>query len=131
MAGLTKRYMLYGVTILLVVWVATAVAGSLMPETSLLAANTISFVFQLLLVAAFGTAWEKVVKTSPKSLPVLYMSATGLRLLLAAAVLLVYMFANRGSESLLAFSAVFVLYYIIILIYDTVFFVSAEKKHLR
>ena len=131
MSGLVKKYMSYGVAILLIMGIVTAIVDSFITDAQLVTANIISFVFQLVLIAAYGTAWERVAKSSPKNLPVLYMSATGLRLLLAALVLLVYMFTHRTSGSLLAFSVVFVVYYIIILIYDTIFFVSVEKKQLR
>ena len=131
MSGLVKKYMSYGVAILLIMGIVTAIVDSFITDAQLVTANIISFVFQLVLIAAYGTAWERVAKSSPKNLPVLYMSATGLRLLLAALVLLVYMFTHRTSCSLLAFSVVFVVYYIIILIYDTIFFVSVEKKQLR
>ena len=131
MSGLVKKYMSYGVAILLIMGIVTAIVDSFITDAQLVTANIISFVFQLVLIAAYGKAWERVAKSSPKNLTVLYMSATGLRLLLAALVLLVYMFTHRTSGSLLAFSVVFVVYYIIILIYDTIFFVSVEKKQLR
>ena len=131
MSGLVKKYMSYGVAILLIMGIVTAIVDSFITDAQLVTANVVSFVFQLVLIAAYGMAWERVAKSSPKNLTVLYMSATGLRLLLAALVLLVYMFTHRTSCSLLAFSVVFVVYYIIILIYDTIFFVSVEKKQLR
>lgn len=131
MSGLVKKYMSYGVAILLITGIVTAIVDSFITDAQLVTANIISFVFQLILIAAYGMAWERVAKSSPKNLPVLYMSATGLRLLLAALVLLVYMFTHRTSGNLLAFSVVFVVYYMIILIYDTIFFVSVEKKQLR
>ena len=131
MSGLVKKYMSMGMAILLITGIVTTIVDSFITDAQLVTANIISFVFQLILIAAYGMAWERVAKSSPKNLPVLYMSATGLRLLLAALVLLVYMFTHRTSGSLLAFSVVFVVYYIIILIYDTIFFVSVEKKQLR
>ena len=131
MSGLVKKYMSMGMAILLITGIVTAIVDSFITDAQLVTANIISFVFQLVLITAYGKAWERVAKSSPKNLTVLYMSATGLRLLLAALVLLVYMFTHRTSGSLLAFSVVFVVYYIIILIYDTIFFVSVEKKQLR
>ena len=131
MSGLVKKYMSMGMAILLITGIVTAIVDSFITDAQLVTTNVVSFVFQLILIAAYGMAWERVAKSSPKNLPVLYMSATGLRLLIAALVLLVYMFTHRTSGSLLAFSVVFVVYYIIILIYDTIFFVSVEKKQLR
>lgn len=125
------KYIAYGTLILVLTGVATAVVGNLLTGTLVMAYNAISFIFQLVLIVAFGIAWDKVSKSSPKNLTVLYMSASGLRILLAAILLLVYMFINRGKESLTLFSAIFAVYYLIFLIYDTTFFVSVEKKQLR
>lgn len=125
------KYIAYGTLILVLTGVATAVVGHLLTGTLVMAYNAISFIFQLVLIVAFGIAWDKVAKSSPKNLTVLYMSASGLRILLAAILLLVYMFVNRGKESLTLFSAIFAVYYLIFLIYDTTFFVSVEKKQLR
>ncbi len=131
MSAVAKKYMVFGVLILLVVWIVSAVVGIRLTGTTLFGYNAISFGLQFALVVAYGLAWDKVAKKSPKSLPVLYMSASGLRLLLAAALLLIYMFANRATGNLPLFTAVFVAYYMVILIYDTIFFVSVEKKRLQ
>lgn len=123
--------MTYGTLILVLTGVATAVVGNLLTDMSVMSFNAIAFIFQLVLILIYGIVWDKVAKSSPKNLTVLYMSASGLRILLAAILLLIYMFINRGKESLTTFSIIFAVYYLIILIYDTTFFVSVEKKQLR
>ncbi len=125
------KYMAYGALLLVLTWIATAIVCTFLVGTTATTINAISFFFQLVLVLAYGTVWGKVAKSSPKSLTVLYMSASGFRILLAAIFLLVYMFVNRGKDSLPMFSAIFAVYYLIILIYDTIYFVSVEKKQLR
>lgn len=131
MSKIALKYMTYGTMILVLTGVATAVVGNLLTGTMVMSFNAISFIFQLVLIVAYGLTWDKVAKSSPKNLTVLYMSASGLRILLAAILLLIYMFINRGKESLTLFSIIFAVYYLIILIYDTTFFVSVEKKQLR
>ncbi len=131
MSAVTKRYVAWGVLILLVVAVAITVVGIGLTGTAVFGYNAMSFGFQLIFILAYGMAWDKVANTSPKNLPVLYVSASGLRLLFAAAFLVVYMFADRATGNLPLFAIIFVAYYIIILIYDTTYFVSAEKKRLR
>ncbi len=131
MSKTTVKYMTYGTMILVLTGVATAVVGNLLTDMSVMSFNAIAFIFQLVLILIYGIVWDKVAKSSPKNLTVLYMSASGLRILLAAILLLIYMFINRGKESLTTFSIIFAVYYLIILIYDTTFFVSVEKKQLR
>lgn len=131
MSKTAVKYMAYGTMILVLTGVATAVVGNLLTGTMVMSFNAIAFIFQLVLIVAYGLTWDKVAKSSPKSLTVLYMSASGLRILLAAILLLIYMFINRGKGSLTMFSIIFAVYYLIILIYDTTFFVSVEKKQLR
>ncbi len=131
MSKTTVKYMTYGTLILVLTGVATAVVGNLLTDMSVMSFNAIAFIFQLVLILIYGIVWDKVAKSSPKNLTVLYMSASGLRILLAAILLLIYMFINRGKESLTTFSIIFAVYYLIILIYDTTFFVSVEKKQLR
>lgn len=131
MSKTAVKYMAYGTMILVLTGVATAIVGNLLTGTLVMTFNAISFIFQFVLIVAYGLTWDKVAKSSPKNLAVLYMSASGLRILLAAILLLIYMFINRGKESLTLFSIIFAVYYLIILIYDTTFFVSVEKKQLR
>ncbi len=131
MSKTTVKYMTYGTMILVLTGVATAVVGNLLTDMSVMSFNAIAFIFQLVLILIYGIVWDRVAKSSPKNLTVLYMSASGLRILLAAILLLIYMFINRGKESLTTFSIIFAVYYLIILIYDTTFFVSVEKKQLR
>ncbi len=131
MSKTAVKYMAYGTMILVLTGVATAIVGNLLTGTLVMTFNAISFIFQFVLIVAYGLTWDKVAKSSPKNLAVLYMSASGLRILLAAILLLIYMFINRGKESLTLFSMIFAVYYLIILIYDTTFFVSVEKKQLR
>jgi hypothetical protein len=126
-----NKYLLYGVIILLLLELITLAIGNLAFGRDLFTVSIIAFCFQLVCTVAYWWAWKKVSMYSPKNLPVLYMSASGLRLLFAAFVLLIYMYAHRTSDDLLTFSLVFATYYIICLIYDTLFLVSAEKKQLR
>lgn len=131
MSAVAKKYTVFGVLILLVAGTVTSIVGIRLAGTVLFGYNAISFGFQLALIVAYALAWDKVAKRSPKSLPMLYMSASGLRLLLAAVLLIVYMFANRATGNLPLFTIIFVAYYMVTLIYDTVFFVSVEKKRLQ
>lgn len=88
----------------------------------------ISAVFNLITAFAFIAVWKKVALASVKNLPVLFLSASGIRILLAAMTVLVYCFAMRGnSQSIKEFAVVFMAFYFVMLVFDTWFFVKTEK----
>ena len=130
MRELANKYLLTGIIILTLIGILTFII-SILWGIDLISYDIIGFCFQLVCIIAYWLSWKKISVSSPKNLPLLYMVSSGLRLILAAFVVLIYMFVYRKTENLLAFSMVFTVYYIIILIYDTYYFMSAEKKKLR
>ena len=130
MRELANKYLLIGIIILTLIGILTFII-SILWGIDLISYDIIGFCFQLVCIIAYWLSWKKISVSSPKNLPLLYMVYSGLRLILAAFVVLIYMFVYRKTENLLAFSMVFTVYYIIILIYDTYYFMSAEKKKLR
>lgn len=125
-----KNYLLYGFIILLFLELLTESVCILLGK-NFHSYGVVAFCFQIVCVTLYWLSWKKISVSSPKNLPLLYMVASGLRLILAAFVVLVYMFINRNSENLIAFSLIFTIYYMVILIYDTYFFVSVEKKKIK
>ncbi len=66
--------------------------------------------------------------TSPDSMPTLYMSASALRMFAAVVVVMAYCWLTDNRDSIRFFVAIFLIYYFVILIYDTWYFVKIEKK---
>lgn len=88
----------------------------------------ISTIFNIVTAFAFITVWKKVALSSEKNIPLLFLSASGIRLVLAALTVLVYCFAMRDdSLSIKVFAVVFLAFYLIMLVFDTWFFVKTEK----
>ena len=91
----------------------------------------ISAIFNLIAAFVFIQVWKKVALTSVRNLPVLFLSASGMRILLAAMTVLVYCFAMRGnSQSIKEFAIVFMAFYFVMLAFDTWFFIKTEKTKL-
>ena len=88
----------------------------------------ISAVFQLVACIAYGLVWKWVSATSPASLPTLYMAASALRMFAAIVVVLAYCLLTDNRDSIRFFVVTFLIYYFVILIYDTWYFVKIEKK---
>lgn len=88
----------------------------------------ISWTFNLTTALAFIMVWKKVASNSVKNLPLLFLSTSGIRILLAAMTILVYCFAFRGDfMSIKVFAVVFMSFYMVMLVFDTWFFIRTEK----
>lgn len=88
----------------------------------------ISAVFQLVACVVYGLTWKKVTKTSQDSLPVFYMTASGLRIFAGLVTVLAFCLIVKERSAILFFVITFLVYYFVILIYDTWYFVKYEKK---
>ena len=89
----------------------------------------ISAVFQLVACISYAFAWKWVRSTSPNSLPTLYMAASAFRMFAAVVTVMVYCFINASQNSILSFVVIFLIYYFVVLIFDTWYFVKIEKKN--
>ena len=85
-------------------------------------------VFQLVACVAYGLVWKSVARTSLASLPTLYMAASAIRMFAAIVVVVGFLFLVSNKEAVRFFIITFLIYYFMILIYDTVYFVKVEKK---
>ena len=88
----------------------------------------ISAVFQLVACIAYGLVWKWVSSSSPASLPTLYMAASAFRMFVAIVIVLAYCFLTDDQASIKFFVVTFLIYYFVILIYDTWYFVKIEKR---
>ena len=88
----------------------------------------ISSVFNLIAAFAFITVWRKVALSSEKDLPILFLSASGIRIVVAAMIVLIYFFVMRSNaQSIKIFAVVFMAFYLMMLVFDTWFFMRTEK----
>lgn len=91
----------------------------------------ISASFQLVCSGLYIYGWQAIARRSPELMPKYFLAASALRLMAAATVLLVYCVVNRGDiEAIKWFAVVFIVFYLVILAFDAVFFakVSNNKK---
>lgn len=88
----------------------------------------ISAVFQLVACIAYGLVWKWVSTSSPASLPTLYMAASAFRMFVGIVLVLAYCFVADDQTSIKFFVVTFLIYYFVILIYDTWYFVKIEKR---
>ncbi|GAB6962820.1 hypothetical protein [Prevotella fusca] len=90
---------------------------------------TISAVYSLIITSVYGGAWKGVASQSPAVLSKFYLVASGLRMLLAFLVLLVYAFVVKERTMILSFAVIFMVFYLVLLAFDTVYFYKVEKNN--
>ena len=88
----------------------------------------VAAVFQLIVCLAYGLVWKKVYVVSPASLPTLYLAASAFRMFAGIATILIYCLVSGDKGAIRFFVITFLVYYFVILAYDTWYFVKAEKK---
>ena len=103
----------------------SALAEQLLPR--LVNPLVVSALFSLVASTVYGVAWASVAKKSPANLAKFYLAASGLKMMLAAAVFLVCAVLT-DKQNLVGFTAIFALFYIVLLVFDCIFFARVEKK---
>lgn len=87
----------------------------------------ICVVFQLVACIVYGKVWRRVASKTPGSLPMLYLAASGIRMMTALAIVVVYLFLEKDPIAVRFFIITFLVFYLVILAYDTAFFMKVEK----
>lgn len=81
----------------------------------------VSSVFTLVVSFSYSFFWRLIATKHPDSLTAFYTASSGLRMLLALITMFAY-YLIAGRSEMLSFIAVFVVFYMVMLIYHTVFF---------
>ena len=88
----------------------------------------ISAVFHILCATAYIGGWQALARRSPETLPKYYLAGSAFRLMAAAAVLLVFCVVKRDNpEAIKWFSIVFIIFYLVMLVFDAIFFAKVSK----
>jgi hypothetical protein len=87
-------------------------------------------VFSLFCNVFYGLGWKAVAKNSPANLGKFYLAGATIRMMLALVVIVIMAFTLRPDRmAILGFTAVFAAFYVIMLVYDCVFFARVEKNN--
>ena len=88
----------------------------------------VSAIFSLVASTAYGEAWKAVAKSSPANLAKFYMAALVLKLMAGTLVFLIYVLVC-DKQNILGFTAIFALFYVVLLVFDCIYFSRVEKKN--
>ena len=117
----TREYMIFTLFLTLSMYIGTFYVN--MEDYGL-----ISAVFHILCSAAYIGGWLALARRSPETLPKYYLAGSAFRLMAAAAVLLVFCVVKRDNpEAIKWFSIVFIIFYLVMLVFDAIFFAKVSK----
>ena len=89
----------------------------------------VSVIFSLACSIAYGEAWQAIAKSSPANLAKFYLVASALKMMAAALVFLIYVLVC-DKASIIGFAVIFMLFYVVLLVFDCIYFARVEKKSL-
>lgn len=124
-----KQYYKFTLWMIAALYLIGLLVVQLTMHSSYISMLTISAVYSLLVSSVYGGAWKAIAAQSPAVLGKFYLVASGLRMLLAFAVLLVYAFAVKERAMIIAFAVIFMVFYLVLLTFDTVYFYKVEKNN--
>ena len=87
----------------------------------------VSAIFSLVSSTAYGEAWSSVAKSSPANLSKFYLAASALKMMMGAVVFLIYVVVC-DKQNIVGFTVIFLLFYIVLLVFDCIYFSRLEKK---
>ncbi len=88
----------------------------------------VSAIFSLVASTAYGEAWKAVAKSSPVNLAKFYMAALVIKMVAGTLVFLIYVLVC-DKQNILGFTAIFALFYVVLLVFDCIYFARVEKKN--
>ena len=88
----------------------------------------VSAIFSLVASTAYGEAWKAVAKSSPANLAKFYMAALVIKMVAGSLVFLIYVLVC-DKQNILGFTAIFALFYVVLLVFDCIYFSRVEKKN--
>lgn len=89
----------------------------------------ISAVFHVLCSIAYIGGWQAIARRSPETLSKYYLAGSAFRLMAAAALLLIFCVVKRDNpETIKWFSVVFIIFYLVMLVFDAIFFAKVSKN---
>ena len=88
----------------------------------------VSAIFSLVASTAYGEAWKAIAKSSPANLAKFYMAALVIKMVAGTLVFLIYVLVC-DKQNILGFTAIFALFYVVLLVFDCIYFARVEKKN--
>lgn len=126
----SKRYYKYSLWLIAALTLICSAAISInLLSISFINALAISALYTILINSVYVSFWRKIAKSSPNIMTRFYLAASALRLISASLVVTVYCIICRDKNSIRDFALLFMAYYIVMLVFDSIFFARVEKYY--
>lgn len=126
-AAISRRYLRQNVWLTAAMFLAGLTVMSVFGLDAMLTPLVTGAVFSVVTDAADAVIWRKVAERNPEGLTTFYTAVSGFRMLLALAVMTVY-YIVAGSGGMTVFFAVFMAFYVMLLVHHSVFFAKVSNR---
>jgi hypothetical protein len=126
----SKRYCKYGLwltTALTLLVILSVSVGWL--EMKFITSVAICAVYTVVITFAYSLAWRRLGKVSSGMMTKFYLAAPAIRLITAALVVVSFCMLNKVKEDIRGFVLLFFVFYMMMLIFDCVFFARIERTN--
>ncbi len=130
--SIVRRYLRISIWIIVSVSFLVMLLMQFLNDTSIFAAMSnallVSVAFSCVASFAYGYSWKAVAQSSPGNLAKFYLAGSLCRMMAALMVYVIYAFIVREKSSILWFTGIFVGFYLILLVFDCIYFTRTEKQ---
>ena len=126
-----KKYYKNNLWIIAGLYLIGLLVVQLTQQTAYINLLTISAVYSLITSSIYGGAWKAIASQSPTVMNNFYLAGSGFRMLLAflTVVVLWQMVVKRNATMVIGFVVIFMIFYLVLLAFDTVYFYKVEKNN--
>ncbi len=123
----SHRYVKQELLITVALFLVALLVSRVLLMDELIVPAVIGAIFSLVIGLALTIIWRRIAKKAPDSLPTFYTAASGFRMLLALATMLVY-YLVCGRGAMLVFFLVFMVFYFALLAHHSIFFARVSNR---
>lgn len=124
-----KKYYKNNLWIIAGLYLIGLLVVQLTQQTAYINLLTISAVYSLITSSIYGGAWKAIARQSPTVMNNFYLAGSGFRMLLAFLTVVVYAMVVKERAMVIGFVVIFMIFYLVLLAFDTVYFYKVEKNN--
>lgn len=127
--SVVKQYKKVGLWVIAGFMLVFLLAIQITSNTAMLTGLVVCVLYFLTSTWVYAALWKKTAKTSPTKLTGFYLTAMAVKFFVGILVVLAYCLIVRTRTQVIAFAAMFSIYYLAMIIYDATYFSRVERKN--
>ena len=124
---LADRHLIYTCLLVIVLTVLSMFALEYLDAKQYVTEMKICAYYSFIAGLIYNRSWKRVEQREKLDMTKFYLIASGVRMFIAALAVLIYCVVVREKEPVLYFVTLFLAFYFIMLVFDSVFFARVEK----